>query len=90
MAKQEMYPQLKLIFQNKKYLKVSIFCSLALISILVLSQNLNSCQSRQFSLLDEVTQYEQTTNYDQCIPLAEKIQAFNSECNADLDPIECG
>jgi len=53
-------------------------------------QNLNSCTSRQFSITDDIRQYEITLDPEVCVALAERIFSHNAECGSDLEPVDCG
>ncbi|WP_052755564.1 hypothetical protein [Candidatus Nitrosotenuis cloacae] len=65
-------------------------CGIVIISALILFQNFNSCPARQFSIIDEIIQYEQSLDYSTCVSLAEKIQTLNAECPSNLETIQCG
>jgi hypothetical protein len=53
-------------------------------------QNFNSCPARQFSIIDEIIQYESAMDYSMCVSLAEKIQTLNAECPSNLETLQCG
>lgn len=64
-------------------------CGVIIIASLVVFQNFYSCTARQFSLIDEIVQYERTMNPNACIAIAEKIYRLNIDCNAGLETLEC-
>ncbi|NDB32578.1 MAG: hypothetical protein EB150_02275 [Nitrososphaeria archaeon] len=78
-----------MIFQSKNYYRISVVCGIAIISALVIFQNFSSCPARQFSLIDEIVRYQDTMDYSMCVPLDEKIQLFNAQCNSNLEVLEC-
>lgn len=63
---------------------------IVIISSLIIFQNFNSCPARQFAIIDEIIAYETTMDPNSCISLAEKINNLNSECNSDLETVDCG
>lgn len=61
-----------------------------LISTLILFQNFNSCNAKQFSIIDEIIQYEQTMDPVMCVSIVEKISTLNAECSSGLETPDCG
>jgi len=76
--------------QRHNYFKVSVVCGIVIISVLVLFQNFNLCPSQQFSLVDEIVEYEKTFDPNICISIAEKIDRLNQECKSDFETPDCG
>jgi hypothetical protein len=79
-----------LIFQKHNYFKISVIAGVIIISSLLLFQNFNSCPAKQFSIIDEIIQYESTMDPNICVSIAEKIDKFNYECSAGFETLECG
>jgi hypothetical protein len=65
-------------------------CGIIIISTLVLFQNFSSCPARQFSIIDEIVEYERTLDPDICISIAEKIDQLNNECKSGFETPDCG
>jgi hypothetical protein len=65
-------------------------CGIIIISSLILFQNFNSCSSKQFSIIDEIVEYERTLDPNICMSLAEKIDRLNNECSSDFETPDCG
>lgn len=61
-----------------------------IITTLVLFQNFNSCTSKQFTVIDEIIEYERTFDPNICISIAQKIDQLNAECKAGLETPDCG
>lgn len=61
-----------------------------LISSLVLFQNSNSCTAKQFTIIDEIVEYEKTYDPNTCISIAEKIDRLNAECKSGFETPDCG
>ncbi|MFM7862069.1 MAG: hypothetical protein ACKO7Y_04945 [Candidatus Nitrosotenuis sp.] len=78
------------MFQKSNYYKLSIVGGIIIIASLIMFQNFNSCQARQFAIIDEIIQYESTMDYSMCVSLAEKIQTLNTECPSNLETLQCG
>jgi len=79
-----------LILQRHNYYKVSVICGIIIISTLLLFQNFNSCSAKQFSIIDEIIEYEKTFDPNICISLAEKIDDLNNECKYEFETPDCG
>lgn len=67
-----------------------MFCGIALIAAVVLIADSSSCTARQFSMVEDIVQYEQTLDPNMCVALAEKIAGLNADCNAGLETVDCG
>ena len=89
MERLETYLPSKLMFQNRNYFQISLLVGIFLIISVMIYQNMNSCITRQFLIIDEISQYESEMDYSKCVSLAEKIQAFNTQCSYDFDDLEC-
>jgi hypothetical protein len=76
--------------QKHNYFKISVVGGIIIISALVLFQNFNSCPAQQFSIIDEIVEYERTFDPNTCISIAEKIDRLNNECRSDLEIPDCG
>ncbi|MGQ0772664.1 MAG: hypothetical protein ACT4NT_07840 [Nitrososphaerota archaeon] len=57
---------------------------------MVLFQNFSSCPARQFSIIDEIVEYERTLDPNICISIAEKIDQLNNECKSGFETPDCG
>jgi hypothetical protein len=79
-----------LILQKHNYFKISVICGIIIISTLVLFQNFNSCPAKQFSIIDEIIEYEKTLDPNICVSLAEKIDNLNNECRSEFETLDCG
>jgi len=79
-----------LIFQRNNYYKISVICGIAIISSLIIFQNFSSCPAKQFSIIDDIVQYEKTMNPNACAALVEKISTLNAECKSGLEIPDCG
>lgn len=75
---------------KNNYFKISVVCGIAIIASLIVFQNFNSCPAKQFSLIDDITKYEQTYDPNMCLAIAEKIEQINSECGSGLELPDCG
>ncbi|WP_162858633.1 hypothetical protein [Candidatus Nitrosotenuis aquarius] len=78
------------MFQKSNYYKLSVVGGIIIIASLIMFQNFNSCPARQFSIIDEIIQYESAMDYSMCVSLAEKIQTLNAECPSNLETLQCG
>jgi len=78
------------MLQRHNYFKVSVIVGIILISALVLFQNFNSCTAKQFSIIDEIVEYEKTYDPNICISIAEKIDRLNTECKSGFETPDCG
>jgi low affinity Fe/Cu permease len=67
-----------------------VIVGIIIISTLVLFQNFNSCTARQFSVIDEIIEYERSYDPNICISIAEKIDKLNVECKAGFETPDCG
>jgi hypothetical protein len=76
--------------QGHNYFKFSVIGGIIIISALVLFQNFNSCNAQQFSVIDEIVEYERTFDPNTCISIAEKIDKLNNECGSGLELPDCG
>ncbi|MFY9300631.1 MAG: hypothetical protein WAO91_05530 [Candidatus Nitrosotenuis sp.] len=63
---------------------------IALISSLMLFQNFNSCTAKQFTIIDEIVEYERTYDPNRCDSIAEKIDRLNAECTSGFETLDCG
>ncbi|MEW6043864.1 MAG: hypothetical protein AB1608_06335 [Thermoproteota archaeon] len=76
--------------QGHNYFRIAVVGGIIIITTLVLFQNFNSCPAKQFSIIDEIVEYERTLDPNICISIAEKIDRLNNECNSGLETLDCG
>ena len=50
----------------------------------------NNCQIRQLGIAGEVQKYDETKDPLTCDALNTKISLFNSQCNSDVEELDCG
>jgi len=90
MEKCETYLQLKLISVNPKTLR-NIFVAVIGISIvLIFVFTWNSCSFKYVSILNDIDQYEETLDPEFCETTVYRIDAFNDECEPEIEIIDCG
>ncbi|HWP78071.1 MAG: hypothetical protein AB1299_04930 [Thermoproteota archaeon] len=75
--------------QKHNYFRIAVVGGIIIIATLVLFQNFNSCPAKQFSIIDEIVEYERTLDPNICISIAEKIDRLNNECNSGLETLDC-
>ncbi|MEM3008029.1 MAG: hypothetical protein QXW37_01165 [Candidatus Nitrosotenuis sp.] len=79
-----------MILQRHNYFRIALVGGIIIIATLILFQNFNSCPAKQFSIIDEIVEYERTLDPNICISIAEKIDRLNNECNSGLETLDCG
>jgi len=72
-------------------LRILIFICIAIFIILVfLIVSDNSCGVKHILIVNDLKSYEQSLDPEFCEDLVEKIDLFNSQCEPEVDILDCG
>ena len=76
---------------KNKNLRIPIFLCIAIFIIFVfLIISNNSCGVKHILIVNDLKSYEQTLDPEFCEDLVEKIDLFNSQCEPEVDILDCG
>jgi len=79
-----------LIFQktNLKYFISVLFLSFFVMGLLVLDNN--SCSVDTVIISGEINSYEKSLDPEICENILEKIDAYNEQCESQIEILDCG
>ena len=90
MGRKETFQQLNLISQKNK--KIILFLILISIGIFIFLKFVpeNSCGIQHILLLNDIDQYKNTLDPEFCMDLLYRIENFNSQCQPEIEILDCG
>lgn len=72
-------------------LRILIFICIAIFIILIfLKISDNSCGVKHILIVNDLKSYEQSLDPEFCEDLVERIDLFNSQCEPEVDILDCG
>ena len=81
---------MKLTFQKPKKIIILSIIGISLISIGVLSGQLNSCGIQHVTLINDIKTVEDFGDPDFCAITVNKILEFNEQCEPYIEILDCG
>jgi len=87
-----MFLQLKLILLKKRIIKplFGIIFGIFFVSLIVNLGSWDSCNLKQYELIDAIKVYETSLDPELCESILFKIDEFNEQCDMDIKILDCG
>jgi len=86
----ETYLQLKLTSVSPKTLRNIFVVVIGISIVLIFVFTWNSCSFKYISILNDIDHYEETLDPEFCETTVYRIDAFNDECEPEIEIIDCG
>ena len=84
------YLQLKLTSVKPNTLRNIFVVVIGISIVLIFVITWNSCSFKYISILNDIDQYEETLDPEFCETTVYRIDAFNDECEPEIEIIDCG
>ena len=85
-----MYPQLKLTLQKPKKIIIFSIIGISIISIGIISGQLNFCGIQHVTLINDIKTVEKNGDPEFCAITVNKILEFNESCEPYIEILDCG
>ena len=85
-----MFQQLKLTLQKPKKIIILSIIGISIISIGLVSGQLNSCGIQHVTLINDIKIVEKNGDPEFCATTVNKILEFNENCEPYIEILDCG
>ena len=90
MAKSVMFLLLKLTSLKNKPVKILVIAIISVSIGLLLGTIFTSCSAQHLGIIQDIKKFEHTLDPEFCEIVIERIDLFNSECEPEIEIIDCG